>query len=419
MNMQLLWAFLGDVTVAVALVGAAYAVLAGILAWRFMRDGFNPIDGRLVRAFRPVTIFKPLHLNEPGLFDNLETFFCQDYPASVQIVFGVQDKTDPALRVVKALQAKYPQRDIVIVADTAVYGANAKVSNLINMFPAARHNILVLSDSDIAVPENWLKVVTAALDQPGVGLVTCHYTGRTLVGEQRLWPILSAMGRSYEFLPNAVLADSLGLAAPCFGSTIAFKRQTLDEIGGFSAFANFLADDYEMGRTVRAKGYTIAIPALGVDHTAAEASVTELFRHELRWARTVRVVNPMGHLGSVVTFGFPFALMSVGFLRLSFFSLGVLAATFAARLFLKYCVDGAFGTNSGPYWLLPLRDLLSFVVFQASLFGGTVHWRAARFKIVAASRSMIASSASQLRNPGVSLLRHGRDTAATLPPNLL
>ena len=368
--------WLGFTLSGLALCGAVYAVLAAILVGRFMRAGHAK-----PQTYAPVTILKPLHLGEPGLSDNLESFFAQDYPGKVQILFGVHDAADPALDVVKALQALYPQVDTAIVADNALYGANAKVSNLINMFPAARHDVLVLSDSDIAVPRDWLRKVTGALDQPGVGLVTCLYTGEVESGQAQLWSRLSAMGTSYDFLPNVVVGTTLGLAEPCMGSTIALTRGVLDEIGGFAAFVDYLADDYEIGQAVRAKGYTTAIPALGVGHTATEESMGELYRHELRWTRTIRTVDPLGHLGSIVTFAVPLALMAALSLHFSLVSLAVLGLALVARLFLKLRIDAIFDTHTGPAWLLLLRDVLSFTVFVASLFGETVHWRGARFSV--------------------------------------
>jgi ceramide glucosyltransferase len=359
-----------------ALCGAGYALTAAFLAGRFMRG-----TGIIASAYPAVTILKPLHLGEPGLSDNLESFFAQDYPGPIQIVFGVHDERDPAIAIVQALQARYPHRDTIIVADGALHGSNAKVSNLINMLPAARHDILVLSDSDITVSRRWLRHVTDALAGPDVGLVTCLYTGEVIRGEDSIWPRLSAMGMSYDFLPNVLLSTSLGLAEPCMGSTIALTRAMLDEIGGFMAFAGYLADDYEMGRAVRARGYAVAIPAMGVGHTAAEASASELFRHELRWTRTIRTLNPLGYLGSVVTFGFPIALLSAIFLDFSLPSLAVVGVTLAARLFLKRRIDGIFGTYAGPFWLLPVRDVLSFAVFVMSQFGETVHWRGSRFSV--------------------------------------
>ena len=375
--MAMLITWTGLFLAGVALCGAAYALGAAFLVGRFMRGAAKPAAA----AYPPVTILKPLHLGEPGLSDNLESFFAQDYPGPVQIVFGVHSAGDPAIAVVKALQARYPHLDTAIVADGALHGANAKISNLINMLPAARHDVLVLSDSDITVSRRWLRHVTDALAAPGVGLVTCLYTGELARGENRIWPTLSAMGTSYDFLPNVVLGTSLGLAEPCMGSTIALTRAMLNEIGSFMAFADYLADDYEIGRAVRARGRVLAIPAMGVGHTAAETSARELFRHELRWTRTIRTVNPLGYLGSVVTFGFPIALISALLLDFSWLSLAVLGITLSARLFLKRRIDGTFGTYAGPFWLLPVRDLLSFAVFVMSQFGETVHWRGTRFSV--------------------------------------
>jgi ceramide glucosyltransferase len=367
---------IGWILAAIAVGGAGYTLLAAILVGRFMR-GQHSATGHSP----DVTILKPLHQGEPDLARNLETFFAQRYDGQVQIIFGVHDQSDPAIAVVRALQAKYPHFDTAIVADTALYGANAKVSNLINMLPSARHDTLVLSDSDIAVTPDWLSRVTEALARPNVGIVTCLYTGEPAYDGHRLWSALAAMGTSYTFLPNAVLGTSLGLAAPCFGSTIALRRETLDEVGGFAAFADQLADDYEMGRAVRARGYTLAIPAMGVGHTAAENSVRDLLRHELRWTRTIRLVNPAGYLGSFVTHGFAFGLMAAAFLNFSIVSLAILALTLAARSFLKYRIDGLFGTYAGPYGLMPLRDLISFLIFVVSLFGETVHWRGTHFAV--------------------------------------
>ena len=376
MNMSLgLMHDLGWAAGVVALAGAAYALLAALFAGRFMR-----VPPALAPAnVAAVTILKPLHGDEPGLAENLETFLNQDYPGDVQIVFGVHDNTDPALAVVERLVAKYPGRDIRVVRDHALHGTNGKVSNLINMLPVARHPVLILSDSDIAVGPDWLAQVVEALSRPGVGVVTCFYTGAAAPGTAPLWPTLAAMGTSYDFLPNALVGTSLALAEPCFGSTIALHRATLDKVGGFAAFADHLADDYEIGRAVRGLGYALAIPTLGVAHTASEASLGELVRHELRWTRTIRMLNPGGHLGSFVTHGFAFALIAAILLDFSAPALGVMGITLAARLFLKYRIDAIFGARSGPVWLLPVRDLLSFAVFAMSLFGETVHWRGSRF----------------------------------------
>jgi ceramide glucosyltransferase len=361
----------GVCTAALGLSGVIYALIAAPAASRALR-----VRPAAASSLPPVTLLKPLHSDEPKLAENLESFFVQDYPAPVQIVFGVQNAADPAIAVVRALQRKYPDLDMELVIDARLFGANRKISNLINMFPRARHDMLILSDSDIAVPPAWLKTVIGTLQQPGVGAVTCLYTGKPL---DTLWSKLAAMGISYQFLPNVVVGTQASLAAPCFGSTIAFTRQTLEEIGGFQAFTGFLADDYEIGRAVRARGYTLALPPIVVDHVCSEQSFGALIRHELRWNRTIRSINPAGHIGSGAIHALPLALVAAILLRFGPVSLCVLAAAIAARAILKLRIDSLVGASAGPIWLLPLRDTISFIVFLGSLFGSSVHWRGERF----------------------------------------
>jgi ceramide glucosyltransferase len=172
---------IGWALAAFSLLGSGYAVFAAFQVGRFMQA---PNPG--AKAPPAVTILKPLHGAEPGLFENLESFCLQDYAAPVQIIFGVHTQTDPATHVVRALHEKYPKLDMVLVADEALHGANGKVSNLINMQAAAKHDTLVLADSDIAVSRRWLAQVNAALARPGVGVVTCLYTGEVAAGETGL-----------------------------------------------------------------------------------------------------------------------------------------------------------------------------------------------------------------------------------------
>jgi len=371
--MVLLSAGLGLLMLGLAMAGSLYALLAAFLALRFMH---TPLP--ILREAVPVSMLKPLHMGEHGLEKDLESFFAQDYPGQMQLVFGVHDENDPAIAAVIALQARYPQRDTAIIVDNAFYGSNAKVSNLINMYPAARHDVLVLSDGDIAVSTDWLTCVIAHLEEPGVGLVTCLYTGEisnALSPRHRFWARLSAMGMSYDFLPNVLLAKMLGLADACMGSTIALRRSVLEEIGGFAAFSDHLADDYEIGRAVKAAGYKLAIPSLAVRHAAIEASARNFFRHELRFNRTIRMLNPLGHLGSIVIHAMPLALIGYVLFNFSSPTLAVVGFALLARFGLKATIDSIFEVKSGPYWLLPVRDLISFAIFLMSLCGNTVYWR--------------------------------------------
>jgi ceramide glucosyltransferase len=355
-----------------ALVGAGYALIVARLVSSYRVPSVPDAP------HRAVTILKPLHFDEPGLAEALATFLDQDYDAPVQIVFGVQDGADPAIATVLALQKKYPSADIELVIDTAMHGSNRKVSNLINMSARAKHDVLIVSDSDISVRRDWLKRVGDELSADGVGAVSCLYAGKP-VGN--LWSTMSAMGSSYEFLPNVVAALAFGFDNPCFGSTIALRRRTLEEIGGFLAFADQLADDYEMGRAVRALGLKVAIADFTVDHTSAERDLAQLYRHEVRWNRTTRVINPIGHTGSIITHAVPLGLLAAAVGEFSAVSLGILGTTVVSRLVLKWCIERKFATYAGPAWALPVRDVLSFFVFVASFFGEDVHWRGVRFAV--------------------------------------
>src|SRR5215207_10134498 len=350
---------------AVAGLGCLYLVTAAVLVGRFARSG-TPSPA----LFPSVTILKPLHGDEPGRFASLASFCAQDYPGPLQIVFGVQDPADPAVAVVERLAAAFPDKALDLVIEARLQGANRKVANLINMAPSIRHEVVVLADSDMRVPPDYLVRVVAALQQPEVGLVTCLYHGVPV--SDQLWPRLSALAIDTHFLPNVIVGLSLGLARPCFGSTIALRRTTLDDIGGFAAFADLLADDYAIGAGVRAAGNAVAIPPFTVGHSCPENSARALWRHEVRWARTIRRDDSAGYAGLAITHAFPLGLLG---------ALTVAAAAVACRIALCMRIERAFGLQRHPRWLVPLRDLLSFAVFVWSFFGLAVSWKGSDYRV--------------------------------------
>jgi ceramide glucosyltransferase len=317
----------------------------------------------------PVTIFKPLCGDEPGLYERLRSFCTQRYPAPVQVVLGVQAFDDPALGVARRLAQAYPDQ-VQIVVDERPTGANFKVSNLVNMAKVARHDVFVLSDSDIEVGPDYLRKLTAALQDRDVGAVTLLYYGIPSAG---LWSRLCAMAIDATFLPNVLVGMKLGLAEPCFGSTIAIRRQTMAAIGGFGAFVNQLADDYAIGAAVRRLGLKVAVPGFVVGHVCREDSLARLWLQELRWARTVRTVDPTGYVGTTITH--PFALALIGTVLGDSQGLWFAAAALACRWALCLAVEHRFGLAPHPFWLLPLRDIMLFAVFVSSFVGRSVHWR--------------------------------------------
>jgi ceramide glucosyltransferase len=375
-TLTILLVALGWLTAGLAVAGTCYTVMTGILIGRFFRGDSPP--SRTVSLGQSVTILKPLHGAEPRLRQNLEGFFLQDGAAPAQIVFGVQASDDPALDVARTLELERASQDAVIVVDGTTRGQNQKISNIINMMTRSVHPVLVLSDSDIGVPKDYLRRVLAALNQPDVGVVTCPYYGVADVG---FWSKVSAMGLSYQFLPNLIAGVSLGMAHPCMGSTIALRRETLDRIGGFDAFCDTLADDYAIGAAVRALGLKSVVAPVLVSHSCTEETFRALIAHELRWARTVKAVDPVGHLGSIVTHPLALALLAAAFFDFSTPALGLVLAAFAARLWLMGRVDRAIGRVLGSWWLSPLRDITSFLVFAGSFFISSVEWRGAKFHV--------------------------------------
>jgi ceramide glucosyltransferase len=364
---------IGWLLVACAGIGACCAVASVRAVERFFRTP-SPAE----TDHPPVTVLKPLHGAERGLAENLESFCAQDYPSAVQILFGVQDARDPAIAIVKALQEKHPQLDLTLITGTYREASNPKIANLITMLPHAKHDVLILSDSDIRVRVRYLRNIVDALGQPGIGAVTCCYTGRA---SARFWSRMSAMGTDYHFLPAVLYGVGIGLATPCFGSTIGLRKSILAEIGGFAAFGERLADDYEIGRAIRARGYRIALPPLVVTHSSNENSAAELFRHELRWARTIRAIDGLGHMGSLVTHPVPLAILGAVLLGFSYPATLALVAALTARLWLKHRIDRVLGISGLSSWLLVQRDVLSFMVFISSFFIRQVDWQGRRYKV--------------------------------------
>lgn len=358
------------------LLGAGFGILAGcgllyIAAAIIFVRRFASRHVPRAAAAPSITLLKPLHGGEPNLFENLSSFCAQAYPGPVQVVFGVQRTGDPAIQVVEALRARFPRLPIDVVVDGRMHGSNRKVSNLINMEEAIRNEVVVLADSDMIVQPDYLVRLVDALSVDRVGAVTCLYHG---VPSGNVWSRVGALGIDTQFLPSVAVGIGLGLAQPCFGSTIALRRSTLDEIGGFRSVANDLADDYLIGQAVRGLGRDVAVTSFTVGHACPETSLSELIRQELRWVRTIRQIDPAGHAGSLVAHPLVFALAAL-LLAPNLVTGALVCWAVALRVGLCLAVERAFGLKAHPYWLAPARDLLSFSVFVASFLSRAVNWR--------------------------------------------
>ena len=388
------------------MIDAVSTVLAGITAAGIAQSlggwlAVNRFSRRLpaTRSARPpITMLKPLHGDEPLLEEALASFCTQDYPA-FQIVFGLQDPADPALHVLRRLRARFPDVDMAIVVDPTQHGANRKVANLINMLPQARHDLLVVSDSDIHAAPDYLDSLASSLAVPGVGLVTTLYAGLPS-GKGGMVGRLGAEQINHAFLPGALLARAMG-RQDCLGATMALTRATLDAAGGFESMVDHLADDAVLGRLVLAQGQTIALADTVPATTVPEAHMPALFQHELRWARTVQSLVPVKFVLSSVQYPLFWSALMVGTSGGLTWAWLAFAGAWALRGAAAWGIDRRLGLASRlPIWCLPFRDLLSVTVMLASYRTDRVAWRGQTLRARRPSHAAVSRLAPGSLAPG-------------------
>ena len=379
-----------------ALVSAAgnlQALTGALLLARFRRTERRADDALRLsdRTWPSVTVMKPLHGNEPLLEDALESVFTQDY-SDFQIVFGVQDAQDTALAVIERLRLRYPQVPVSVVVDPREYGPNRKIGNLMNMYGEARHDIIVISDSDIHASPNYLRHVVTSLEEQGTGLVTTLYSGRPAAGT--LVQQLGACQINHNFLPGVMMSRFLG-RQDCLGATMALRRQTLEEIGGLEALVDHVADDAELGQLIRARGENIAIAPTLTHTTVGEHSLGELLAHELRWGRTVKNVAPVGYGLSSIQLPLFWAVTAVLFRPNAWWTWLLLLLTWLLRAIGSRIMDRA--TDCPLPSVIPLlvvRDWLSAAIMVGSARGSRVAWRGRTVHIARRKRNSVSCAPS-------------------------
>ncbi|MBC7636582.1 MAG: bacteriohopanetetrol glucosamine biosynthesis glycosyltransferase HpnI [Acetobacteraceae bacterium] len=329
------------------------------------------------RVLPGVTVLKPLYGDEALLEVALASNFRQTYP-EFQLVFGVKSPDDAALGVVERLRARFPDVDVAVVICPDEHGANRKIGNLINMLSAAKHDVLVIADSDVHVAPTYLGRLVACLALPQVGLVTTLYTG--LAASRTMVARLGATAISHGFLPGALLARELG-RQDCLGATMALRRDTLGKIGGLRTLVDHLADDYMLGRLVLAHGLRVHLADAVVATTVPETRFGHLFRHELRWARTIRAVEPIGFAASAVQYPLAWAAFAVVLSGGAIWAVAGFGVAWLGRALIARGLDARLGlaksalATPAPFWLLPLRDLMSILIMLASVGSDRVEWR--------------------------------------------
>ena len=334
----------------------------------------------------PVSILKPLKGVDPQIWESLVSHCEQDYP-QLQLIFGVSDPNDPAIPLVRKLQKQFPARQIDLLECPQILGANVKVSNLVQILPAARHEILLVNDSDIRLPRDYLRRVVGELACEAaratqVGLVTCLYRG---IAANTLGSRLEAIGIATDFAPGVLSARLLeGGLRFALGSTMAFRRSDLAAIGGFEVLLDYLADDYELGRRIAAEGKRIELSDVTVDTFLPAYSFRQFVDHQLRWWRTIRDARRDGYLGLLFTFGLPWAIAAVLAAHGATWAWLLFAITFASRLIVGLGTALAALEDRQPLkniYLLPVRDLLAPLLWAAGLVGNRIHWRGDDFRL--------------------------------------
>jgi len=368
--------FITDAAAIASLAGCLYLIASMRVLQRFMRIAHG--QRRASNAPQPVSVLRPLHGADPGLYENLLSS-CDQSGVSAELICGVQRADDPAIGVVERLRADRPDHNVSLIVDPTPHGRNRKVANLINMLPAARHGPLVIMDSDMRAPPDFMSRALGVLAEPGAGLVSALYRGRP--ADAGFWSALAAQYINHGFLPQALLGERLKPGIGCYGAGIAMERETLEAIGGFAAVSDALADDYALGEGVRKLGKRLMVAPLLLDNWLVEGSVADLFRHELRWLLTIRSVAPSGHAGLLLTHPVALALIAAVVGAPSPISLLGLPVALLVRFGMVRAVDHALGLERTPLWRVPVRDLISFAVYVASFFAKTVAWRDHQFEV--------------------------------------
>jgi ceramide glucosyltransferase len=381
-------------TALLALCGLGYycaALLAARAYAKRVRRARAEQDGVSVHAdgFCPaVSVLKPLRGVDAGMMEAFASHCRQHYAGEYEIVFGAHPDDAGARAAVHELQRNFPEQKISLVECPESLGPNGKVSTLAQMVPFARHNFYLINDSDIFVKPDYLRRVMDGFADPGAGMVTAFYSGRCVAdarGKVPLWAKLEALTVSTEFVPGALLAMQIdGGIQFALGGTLAIRREVLEQIGGFAALVDSLADDYEMGVRTIAAGHRVVMAPETVETAVPAYSFRQYVAHQLRWMRTVRDARPWGYAGLPFTFGLLWAVAAVIASAGAVWSWPLLSMALLARLALALSVGvGVLGDVQvlRDFWLIPLRDAMGAWMWIWSFASDDVEWRGARFHL--------------------------------------
>ena len=330
------------------------------------------------RSLPPVSILKPLAGVDAELEGNLRSFFEQDYP-QFEMLFAVRAPHDPAVALVEQLRLQYPSVESILIVTGEPGYANAKVFSLDQMLTAARHRLVVMSDSDTRVTPNMLRAFAAEFEDPNLGLATCPY--RAVPGPS-FWSALEALGLNTEFIAGVLVARLLDGMNFALGPTIVARRETLERIGGFDALKDYLAEDFIMGKRAAELGCGVILSSYLIEHRIGSQPFRANLRHRLRWNRSTRRSRPLGYVGQVFTHVLPLALL-LWAIQPEWWAVVPLAALFRAAAgwaTASYVLDDPLTRRF--WWLVPLQDIAGFLVWIAGFFGNTILWQGRKYYLL-------------------------------------
>lgn len=367
------------IAIGIVLGGIAYYLIALVCAWQL--SGRRAVDAALTESeLPPVSLLKPLCGAEPELEECLKSFFVQDYP-KYEILFAVRTDADPAVAVVNRLRRAYPHIPATLIYTGEPPYANAKVFSMEKMAAAARYDILSITDSDTAVASDYLRSLAQVFADPKVGAATNLYRG---VSKGDFWARLEALGMSTEFMAGVVVAERLEGMKFTLGPAMAIRRACLDQIGGFAAMRDYLADDFVLGNWADAAGWRVALSNHIVKHHVSTNGFLPTFKHRLRWNRSTRFSRPSGYLGQGFTYGFAWALLFFGLMPT-----WLMGSLLVVMLCLRVLLALSLGVRllaDQTIWrrlvCLPIQDLLSFASWLGGFMSREIVWRNERYRLL-------------------------------------
>jgi ceramide glucosyltransferase len=370
------WLALG--VLSLCLSGLFYNLISSWYTWLYFRDR-HPSKPQGC-TYPPISILKPVYKNSPELLENLSSFCNQDYP-EYEIIFVAADPEDPGVQAIRDLMEKGNLSNAQLIFASGNTGPNYKIGNLMAALKEARHEVIVISDADMRVNNQYLKQVVRTLEQNGVGLVTCLYRSS---GFDHLSGVLESLFVQGDFIPGVIMAKRLEGISFAFGSTLALTQETLNRAGGLEALKSYLADDYHLGNRIRKLGLTVEILPYLIEHRSSARRFRDFWHHQLRWEITIRVSRPWGHGASVLTHSITPAVLYLILQHFSVTGWTVLSGLILARLTTFYLVNKLVIHDSGItryMWLLPFKDLLATVIWGMSMITRKVFWGGRTYKV--------------------------------------